>query len=372
MKKKKLLIVAETMEGGVRRHVIDLVNGLDKDIFSIHLIYGNRVDSAFLREIEFLKNFAELTKLDSLDREINPKKDLKSFLSLRGIMKKNEPDIVHCHSSKAGVLGRLAAKSLNIKKVFYTPHAYSFQSEEFSSLKKYLFIAIEKILSKRMTTATFNVSQGEKDEALLYKIDCHDKFKVIYNGIPDIYLPDKSLLRKELGLPERCFVIGNNSRLSEQKNPLSFMAIAEKVIKMNSNIHFVYVGDGPLYDKCAEFINMNKLNSNIHLLGYREDSEFIVKAYDLFMITSRYEGLPYSLIESLRASVPILGFSVTGVKEIVSKENGLLIADEQEASDAILGFYNYMSFSKKIIYSQFQNTFSLEKMIKEIYSLYMS
>lgn len=372
MEKKKLLLIAETMEGGVRRHVMELINGLDKDSFSIKLIYGKRVDNVFLKEIEAMNRQAELIQLTSLVREIDPKKDLSSFVSIRKEIKGFMPDIVHCHSSKAGVLGRLAAKTLNVKKVFYTPHAYSFQAKEFSNLKRFIFVSIEKFLSKNTTTFTFNVSQGEKDEALINKIDCADKFKVIYNGIPLISLPDKLIIRKNLGLPEDSFIIGNNARLSHAKNPLAFMSIAKNVISENPDIHFVYAGDGPLYNKCSEFIEENCLDKNIHLLGFREDAEIIVNAYDMFLITSTHEGLPYSLLESLRACVPIMGFSVTGIREIVSTENGVLISDEKEASERILNYCQNMSFSKEEIYSNFQNTFSIEKMLKDIQSMYVS
>lgn len=370
--KVKLLLIAETMEAGVRRHVMELIKGLDKNRFSIKLIYGNRVDNVFIKEIESMNKDADLIKLTSLDREINPKLDIRSLVFIRNIIKTFKPDIVHCHSTKAGVIGRLAAKTLNVDKVFYTPHAYSFQSEEFSKTKKLVFIRIEKFLSKRATTYTFNVSDGEKNEALINKIDKEDKFKVIYNGIPSIKLPDKYSIRRELGLPEDSFIIGNNARLCDAKNPLIFLSIAKSVVGKNPRIHFVYCGDGPLYDECIEYIRQNNLERNVHLLGFRDDAEIIVNAYDMFLITSSHEGLPYSLIESMRASVPIMGFSVTGIREIISKDNGILILNEQEASQMIINYSDTMSFSKELIYAYFLERFSIDKMLHDIQTMYVS
>lgn len=372
MEKLKILFIAETMEAGVRRHVVDVIKGLNKDIYSISLVYGNRVDSIFLKEIEILNKYAELIKIDTLVREIDPAKDLKAYLSVRKAMKEFKPDIVHCHSSKAGVIGRLSAKSLKVKKIIYTPHAYSFLSEEFSPFKKFIFINIEKVLSKTTTTFTFNVSDGERKEAVIRKIDNISKFKVIYNGLPLVDFPDKASIKKEIGLPEDCFIIGNNARLSEAKNPMAFMSIARKVIAENPNIHFVYAGDGPLYDSCRQYVEDHGLESHVHLLGFREDAELLVSIYDMFLITSIHEGLPYSLLESMRARVPILGFSVTGVEELITEENGILISTEKEASDVILESYTENRFSKDLIYSTFESKFLLDKMMRDLHSVYIS
>lgn len=372
MKKKNVLLIAETMEGGVRRHVMDLINGLDTNQFSLTLIYGNRVDATFLNNISNLKRRAELINVCYLTREISPKNDVKALRDIKRVMKEYKPDIVHCHSSKAGVLGRMAAKSLGVKKVFYTPHAYSFQNDGFSPSKKRLFITIEKMLSRRSTTYTFNVSKQERTEALSRKIDRENKFKVIYNGLPLVDLPDKIQLRTELGLSGDTYIVGNNGRLSDQKKPLSFLRVANEVIKKNKAIHFVWAGDGPLYDECMDFIKMNQLEDNVHMLGFREDAEMIVNAYDLFLITSSHEGLPYCLIEAMRASVPIIGFAHSGIGEIVTEENGVLVSSEDEAVSEIVNHMKNRVFSKEVIFSNFEHYYSIDKMLKDLHSAYIS
>jgi glycosyltransferase involved in cell wall biosynthesis len=372
MNKKNVLLIAETMEGGVRRHVMDLINGLDTNQFSLTLIYGNRVDAAFLNHISNLKQRAELINVPYLTREISPKNDMQALREIKKLMRHYRPDIVHCHSSKAGVLGRMAATSMGIKKIFYTPHAYSFQDDEFSPGKKKLFITIEKILSRRSTTYTFNVSKQERFEALSRNIDRENKFIVIYNGLPSVDLPDRLQLRTELGLSGEAYIVGNNGRLSEHKRPLSFLHIARDVIKENNSIHFVWAGDGPLYDECIDFIRTNQLEDNVHMLGFREDAELIVSAYDQFLITSAHEGLPYCLLEAMRASVPIIGFIQSGIDEIVTEENGVLVADEEEAVSEIINHMKDKKFSKDVIFSNFEHYYSIDKMLKDLHSAYIS
>lgn len=372
MEKKKVLLIAETMEGGVRKHVMDLIDGLDTDRFSLTLVYGNRVDASFLNRMKELRNKAVLINVPYLTREISPKEDIQALREIKKIMKAYRPDIVHCHSSKAGVLGRMAAKAMRVKKIYYTPHAYSFQNNSFSTKKKRLFITIERALSRHSTTFTFNVSREERLSALRERIDQEHKFKVIYNGLPMVDLPDKYQLRTELGLPADTYIVGNNGRLSDQKKPLSFLKVAKEVIAKNPSIHFVWAGDGPLLDECKAFIKSNHLENHVHMLGFREDAEMIVNAYDVFLITSSHEGLPYCLIEAMRASVPIIGYKGSGIDEIVTDENGILVSNENEAANMIISHLSKMTFSKEIIYSNFRHYFSIDKMLKDLESEYVS
>ena len=284
MKKQKVLFVVEAMGGGVRRHIVDLINWLDKEKFEIMLLYGEkRVDDSFKYSITNLSKIATLKKSSYLVREIDIKADIKAIKETKQVIKEFKPDIIHCHSSKAGVIGRYAAKRLGVKKIYYTPHAYSFQKNNFSRKKRLLFIKIERWLSKHATTMTFNVSNGEKNEALRNNIDSFDKFKVIYNGISDYNKNDSYSIKSELGLDEDCLIVGVTSRLDSQKEPFVFVKIAKMVIEKIPNTHFVYVGDGPLFNEIKKYVFDNDIDKNVHLLGFSNDVQSIVKDFDLFL-----------------------------------------------------------------------------------------
>lgn len=358
---KKILFIIEAMSGGAGRHVQDLILNLDTKKYEIYCVYSeNRTDSRFVKQKKDLNNQATLIECSSLNREINIINDMSAFLEIVKIIKKIKPDIVHCHSSKAGVIGRLAAKICGVKKIYYTPHAYSFLAPEFSGKKQKFFVAIEKYLSRYATTKTFCVSKGEMKEALKNEIDKKDKFEVIYNGLPDIKLPSKAEIRKQLGLPINAIVVGNNARLSEQKNPQLFLKIAKKVITENNNYHFVWAGDGPLMEEVVKYVDANNLISNVHLLGDRPDSELIVAGYDVFLLTSLYEGLPYAPIEAMRVGVPILATNVVGNDEVVLRGvNGLFI------DDIISNLNKILSFNSTEIKNTFKENFSLRTMIEK-------
>lgn len=370
--KQKLLLIIEAMSGGAGRHVQDLISHLSQEKFDIFVIYSNhRTNPEFLEKIVTMNEQATFISCDFLVREIKPKYDLLAYQFIAKKIKEIKPDIVHCHSSKAGVVGRLAAKRRGVKKIFYTPHAYSFLAPEFSGKKKFLFVQIEKFLSRFSTTQTFCVSIGEMQAALEVNLDKTDKFQVIYNGLPEIDLPSKETIRAQLGLEKTVVVIGNNARMSEQKNPMFFMEIAQKMIRQNANWHFVWAGDGQLMPLFQSFIKQNGLEKNIHLLGERPDSETVVTAYDIFLTTSQYEGLPYAPIEAMRAGVPILATNVVGNSELVIEgKNGYLI-DLEWSKSVEEKLYKAAKMDAQMIKADFRQRFAIDQMLKQIETEYV-
>ena len=184
--KKRLLIVQEAM-GGCGRNVVDIVNGIDHSKFDVTVAYGtNRIDDYYRNAIPEMEKHATLIPIPELVRDLSAGNDIKAWLHIRRLIKQIRPDILHCHSSKAGIIGRSAAVGGHVSKVFYTPHAYAFQAWEFSESKKRFFAFLERVFSRFLTTRTFNVSNGERNIALQRHIDRPDKFKVVYNGIPDV------------------------------------------------------------------------------------------------------------------------------------------------------------------------------------------
>lgn len=366
---KKVLYISESMGGGLRKHVTQLLNNMNDD-YMLYFIHGTKnMDSLFIKEYSQLSKKCKMIPCESFSREISLKNDLKTSLFLFKQIKKIKPDIVHCHSSKAGALGRIVAKICKTEKIFYTPHAYSFLAPEFSKKKKLFFIKTEKYLCRYFTTKTFCVSKNEKKEALRNYVGNSKNIKVIYNGLEDLEYPNKLSIKKSLGIPEDKIIIGNNARLSEQKNPLLFLEIVKELSKENK-YHFIWSGDGPLRENIENLIVEYALENQITLLGDRNDSEIIVSIYDYYLSTSLYEGLPYALIEALRAGVPIIATNVVGNNEIVIPNvNGEFINLEINSEMNVLFRKKYKS---DLVKNTFKQNFSLEKMISSIKKEYLA
>lgn len=380
--KQKVLIVQEAM-GGCGRNVVDIVNGIDHSKFDVTVAYGtSRIDDYYRKLIPEMERHATLVPVPELIRNISAPNDIKAWLHIRRLIRKIHPDIIHCHSSKAGIIGRFAAVGNHVPKVFYTPHAYSFQAWEFSDFQKKLFTFIEKTCSRLLTTCTFNVSLGERDIALSNDLDKPDKFKVIYNGIPDIALPPREKALRILSLsklPQNSIIVGSTVRLSQQKDPLTFVRIAKQVVRRNPLVHFVCIGDGDLQHDVAEYVESNGLKDNVHLLGYRDDAERIVTAFDVYLLTSLYEGLPYSLIEALRAGVPIVATDVIGSNEVVKPGvNGYLfeVQDVEEGARQVERVISERSHGDRFSFDTVRGTylaqFTSEHMLDSIQRSYLA
>lgn len=371
--KIKIAMVVEAMLGGIRQHVCDIVKNLDQEKFDIYLIYSDiRADDVFFQEREVLERHATLIRCNEMQREIG-RNDLVAYQKLATLFKEIKPDIVHCHSSKAGIVGRLAAKKCKVKKIIYTPNAYSFQSPEIKGLKKDIYILAERVLSRYATTMTINVSKGEMKQALDYKLDKPKKFTLIYNGIPDIPLPSKQELRDRLGLKQNTYYVGVTARCAKQKDPMTFLRIAESVIYQTTDVEFIYIGDGPMQQEMENWIKSRKLEERIHMLGFRTDASEIVGALDIYLSTALYEGLPYSMIEAMRAGVPIIATDVVGNNELVFNHlNGRMfpVANVKEAISLIEAQLNSNAIQSKSVKETFAKEFSLNSMMRKIEKIY--
>lgn len=371
--KKKLVIIVEAMLGGIRQHVCDIVENLDKEVYEIYILYSDlRADEIFEKDINKLRKQARLIKCNAMKRSI-VKDDYIAYKTIVSILRKIQPDIVHCHSSKAGIVGRMAAKKCKIPLIVYTPHAYAFQNPETMMFKRLLYIFAESFLSRYATNITINVSKEEMYLAQKYRIDKVKKFILIYNGISQKELKSKKQMREVLGFEENKYYVGVTARCEQQKDPYTFLKIAERVVHFNEEIEFVYIGDGGMKEEMCDWIKEHGLSSKIHMLGFRTDAAFIVGALDLYLSTALYEGLPYSMIEAMRAGVPIIATDTVGNNELVFEGiNGRMfpIRAVNKACKLILDQYKDNRIKPQDVKNTFEKRFSTENMIEHLNAVY--
>jgi len=371
LERKKVLILCESMGGGVRRHLMDILDNINLNKYHVLIIYGgNRVDGIFSSmKDEYKTKGIDFCVINELQRELNPIKDFKSILKITGIIKQFNPDIIHCHSSKGGGLGRIAGVVCGVNSIIYTPHGYSIQAPYLGKLKKNIYLYLEKLLSK-VTSLTINVSQGERKIGVDAGITKKEKTKVIYNGIQE----DSVDRKKESSSP---IIVGTVARFDPSKDPYTFYNIALGLIEKHSNIEFWYIGDGDsTKSEIEHLLNNRSLQDKIKLFGFKEDIYPYLSSFDIYISTSLHEGLPYSIVEAMSLKLPIVGTNVTGNNElIINKYNGMLFEKRnveeaiEELERLILNENTRKEYGENS-YKWYKKDFTIEKMITSIEQVY--
>ncbi len=333
---KVLHIITDLPIGGAQDNTLYTLELLDREKYEVSLACNMSGD--FVKRASSIQE-CKIYDIDSLQRDVDLKKDIKSMLALIGIMRKNEFDIVHTHSTKPGVIGRLASYFSGIPVVIHTVHGFPFH-DFMGSLKRQVYINIERIMnyltSHLITVSTLNLKKIV-DLGMAKEADITN----IYSGI-DIERfehSQKKDMHAELNLDSSVRLIGFIGRFSDQKSPMTLLNAIVKVVEQISDCHFVFVGDGPLKEDMVSFVDQNDLQSQVSFLGYRLDVHEILHGLDLFALSSIYEGLGRSVTEALCCEIPVIATAVEGVPELViNKRTGLLVEprNPQQLADAII------------------------------------
>jgi len=316
--------------GGAPQVVYDLVNGLDKSRFEIHIVCGQDNDVGLMKTLE--EQRIKIIILPELKRKPAPISDLRALLKLFRLIKKEKYHVVHGHSSKAGFLARWAAKLAGVKKIYFTVHGWAFENtKEFGRIRP-LLIFLER-LAGLITTKIICISKYVKGVGLERKIAKPNKFVLIYNGVKQPTALNKKEAKNLLGLGDKDFIFGMISRLSYPKEPLLFLEAVKLSTQKYNQVKFLLVGSGHYYQSCLEYIKTHRLEKNILLLGSRSPSELskIIPAFDVGVLITSSEGLGLSLIQIISYGIPIIGSNVGGIPEIIQDGiNGYLVSNQPQ------------------------------------------
>ena len=348
----KIVHVTEAFEGGVIEFLRSLTNSTPDLEYTI--VYGRTKNFEPAR-----KTFPAAVKFipwPSVQREIRPGKDLKSLRELVKILKEEKPfDIIHLHSAKAGILGRLAARMVGCKRVIFAPHGATFLRQDVSKLTKRLYITIEKAVNI-IPAHTVGVSKSEADS---YK-GIGIKAKYVNNGKD---FPVKERAERANGV----FTIVTTGRIATQKNPALFNEIATAFTN-NDKVRFIWVGDGVQKDMLT--------SKNIHVTGWIHHTEVAgwLEQSNLYISTALWEGLPYAVLEAMSMHLPLLLSNCPGNNDLVQDDiNGFLFS---EATQAVKHIKQYMKDAEKVYdhgdasFNMLQSDFSVHQMQQGYRNLY--
>ena len=335
---KVLHIITRFDKGGSAQNTYLSLLGLKKKNYQLSLVSGLSLESEMKHEeikakekdIQILESEGiEFIQCPFLLRRINVIKDIKAFFDIWRIIKKYNPLIVHTHSSKAGLMGRLAAKLAGTPIIVHTPHGHVFFGY-FGPFKTKLFIIFEKLAS-RITDKIVALTNREKKDHILFKIAEEDKFSVIYSGIELNILKESSSeekqnLKKELGIPENSLIVGTAGRLVPVKGPEFLVKASKYIISKYPDTYFMFTGDGPLEQDLKRKALEMGISDNIIFLGWRDDLAKIISIYDIFVLPSLNEGMGRVLVEAMALGKSIVASNVGGIPDLVIHgKNGFLV-----------------------------------------------
>ncbi len=318
-------IVTQLELGGAQQNTLFTVSHLDPAHYNAVLITGQPglldAEARALPGVEFYQVL-------SLLRPIRPLADLRALWSLTALLRRLKPAIVHTHSSKAGILGRWAARLAGVPIIIHSIHGYGFTRYQ-HPLLRWLLIQLERATC-RVTTRFFAVSEANRRLGIDLGLFAAEHCTVIRSGV-DLQALRQTRVnlvakRRELGLEPGCPIIGMIAPLKPQKAPLDYVRMAALVRDSRPDARFLLVGDGELRPAVESEVGRLGLSGRFHLTGWRRDIPEIMRCLDVCVLTSLWEGLPRVYLEALASGVPVVGTRVDGAAEVIlDGVNGYLL-----------------------------------------------
>ncbi|PHY22901.1 glycosyltransferase [Caulobacter sp. BP25] len=363
----RVLLITEPSGGGSGRHVVDLAEGLCALGHEVSVIYSStRAEPRFNSELHALplRSIRDLP----MKRSVGPW-DLGAAYRLAQMIRKSGPfDIVHAHSSKAGALLRLVAPRGSTR--IYTPHAFRTMDPTMGAKGRVVFGTIEAILARYFTDALIAVAPEEVQHAHSLGVP-PDKIHLVVNGVTPAREIDREAARSELGIAPGELAVGFVGRLADQKDPLRFAQALKIARESNSRLRGIILGSGELASA------VKSAGGDAVTIFEGCNARDFLPAFDLFAMTSKYEAMPYVLLEALQAGLPIVSTQVGGVSITVRNgENGFVVpvsASPEELVGAILSAAADEQRKKfAAVSSEMASQFGADKMAKETNAVYSS
>lgn len=374
-KNKVCFVITKGVWGGAQKYVYNLATNVGTDFDTLVISGENGPLNTKLEEVG-IRNLS----IDSMKRDISIKSEFRSFFELFTIIKKERPDILHLNSPKAGGLGALAGRILGIKKIIYTAHGWSF-NEDRSLIQKFL-IRIFSYITIVLCHKVIVIAEKEKRDVLSMPLINEDKIILINNGIENVDYIERDMARKKLleilgatfsepNNIHKTTWIGNVAELHKNKGQ---EYLIKAVHKITHPVTLFIVGVGEERKNLEKLIEDLKLENKVFLVGFLDKASEYLKAFDIFVLPSIKEGLPYTLLESGLAEVPCIASSVGGIPDIIENSiSGILTTKKRDGE--IQRAIEYMiekpdererfaTNLKKRIESQFSLSRMLEKTIE--------
>lgn len=371
-KKKVCLMVTKGVWGGAQKYVYSVAVNLPKNLYDVFVITGTG---------EILKNKLEkenirVYEISNLKRDISIFSEIKSFISIFRILKKESPDILHLNSPKAGGLGSVVGRMLRIKNIILTAHGWTFNEER--GLFNKLIIIFLSWFTALLCHKTIVIADKEMMQAKRMPF-VKNKIVLIRNGVENIYFKEKTEAQKELFEHINKTPINNVlwlGTISELHKNKGLEYAIQAVSKIETPFVFFIIGVGEERKNLEKIIEKYNLENRVFLVGFLENAKDYLRAFDIFTLTSIKEGLPYTILEAGLAGLPVIASNIGGIPDIIdSGLNGILV--EKTNVEQITKTIEFMirnpdqrrSFGLKL-QEKVEKEFSLKKMLGKTIEVY--
>ncbi len=314
---KVLYMITKGVWGGAQKYVYSLATGLPKDHCETVVLCGEGAALPEKLEARGIRVFS----VPTLMRDISLSHEIRSFFTLVNIIRKEKPDVLHLNSTKIGGMGALAGRVAGVKKIIYTAHGWAF-NEDRSPVSKLLIIFLSWV-TIQLCHQTIVIAKREYDQALRMPLVNKSKITFIKNGIEKIEFLDKTEARTKLlekiqkDMVHKTLWFGTIAELHPNKGLEYSIAALARITEP-----FVYfiIGGGEEKENLKALILKHNLEHKVFLVGFVADAHTYLKAFDVFLLTSLKEGLPYAVLEAGQAGLPVIASKVGGIPDII--ENG--------------------------------------------------
>ncbi|MBA3015740.1 MAG: glycosyltransferase family 4 protein [Proteobacteria bacterium] len=365
----------QTCLGTANRYRVMLVHGLSEE----SAMTENETASVLRQTEAATKRGVVFHPMAALIRKISPWQDLLAFFTLWWLFIREKPAIVHTHTSKAGIIGRLAAWLAQVPNIIHTPHGHVFYGH-FSARTAKTYLIIEKIFY-HITDYLVALTHGERNDYLRLGVGKAERLVLIHSGVEleefhqagRLNHPEE--IKKNLGLSRTEKIVGTAGWLLPIKGPLVLLAAMGRVWQRYPEAELVYVGKGDLEQEIRDRAKSMGHQSQVKLLGWRSDVHTIMGLFDCFVLPSLNEGMGRVLVEAMAANCPVVASNTGGIPDLISHDaNGLLVPpnDEKSLAEAILRVLDNPELTDRLR-AEGQTVcqrYSLTAMLEKLHQLY--
>jgi glycosyltransferase involved in cell wall biosynthesis len=333
-------VITRMIVGGAQENTLATVSGLAKKGHAVTLVSGPSFGPEGSLEPAARNSGAEFVLIRELRRNLHPVLDSAAFFRIAALLKKERYDIVHTHSAKAGILGRLAARAASPSSVVvHTVHGLPFLPGQ-NSLARAGYLLSERI-ARHATDRFISVGRVMVEQSVAFGLGTSSDYTVVYSGFPiELYAEnnDRAAVRKRLGVADSEFLVGMIARFFPLKGQEYLLRAFSSIAAENPGMKLLFVGDGILRPSCEALVKMLGLDDRVLFTGLVRPEEIpeYVSALDAGAHTSLREGLPRAVVQIMAGGKPAVAFDADGAREVVlDGETGFLVPPENEKTLAL-------------------------------------